>query len=258
MNLEDNANDKSSLLTGGDQYDLLVNWNKRIKHEIPFLDDMLKQNDVPVKTILEIGCGTGHHTKSLVELGYQLTGIDIDESMIEKARSRAKAADFLVMDFLDSPKMIKQKFNAIISLGNSIGLIASSSNFDEVISRFPQFLEVSNSIIIFHLLNTEKSREGWSTPRTIQTETGEFLFLRGFSTSKNFVHPQILTLFKEKDKEKWIITSTGKANIPRITNKDMTSLLESHNFHDLQIYGDYQKQIFDPKISVDMIIVAHY
>jgi len=258
MNLEDKALDKSSLLTGGEQYDLLVNWNKRIKHEIPFLDDMLKQHDVPIKTILEIGCGTGHHTKALVDLGYKLTGIDIDESMIEKARSRTKTADFLVMDFLDSPKVIRQKFNAIISLGNSIGLIASSSNFDEVISRFPKFLKVSNSIIIFHLLNTEKSREGWSTPRTIQTETGEFLFLRGFSTSKNSVHPQILTLFKEKSKENWIITSTGKASIPRITRKDMISLLESYNFHDIQIYGDYQKQIFDPNTSVDMIIVAHY
>ena len=125
MNLEDNAIDKSSLLTGGEQYDLLVNWNKRIKHEIPFLDDMLKQNDVPVKTILEIGCGTGHHTKALVELGYQLTGIDIDESMIEKAKNRAKAANFLVMDFLDSPQKVKQKFNAIISLGNSIGLLSN-------------------------------------------------------------------------------------------------------------------------------------
>ncbi len=258
MNLEDNTIDKASLLTGGEQYDLLVNWNKRIKHEIPFLDDMLKHNNVPVKTILEIGCGTGHHTKALVDLGYKLTGIDIDESMIERARSRTKTADFLVTDFLDSPIIIKQKFNAIISLGNSIGLIASSSNFDEVISRFPKFLEVSNSIIIFHLLNTEKSREGWSTPRTIQTETGEFLFLRGFSTSKNSVHPQILTLFKEKSKENWIITSTGKASIPRITRKDMISLLESYNFHDIQIYGDYQKQIFDPNTSVDMIIVAHY
>jgi SAM-dependent methyltransferase len=248
----------SSLLQGGKQYDLLIDWNRRIKYEIPFLEFFLKQLDPPVKDILEIGCGTGHHAKALLNYGYNLTGIDIDKSMIEEAKKRAKKANFIVMDFLDSTQVIKNKFNAIISLGNSIGLIASSSDFDSVISRFPNFLYASNSIIMFHLLNTEKVREGWSNPRTISNDEGEFLFLRGFSTSKYFIHPEILTLFRETASDDWILFTTGKAKIPRINQKEMISLLERYGFHDVQFFGNYQREIFDPINSVDMIIVARY
>ncbi len=249
---------ESSLLEGGKQYDLLINWNKRIKTEIPFVEFFLKQTDPPVKDILEIGCGTGHHAKALLNLGYNLTGIDIDKSMIEEAKKRAEKADFLLMDFLDSTRVIKKKFNAIISLGNSIGLIASSSSFNKVINRFTHFLYSSNSIIIFHLLNTEKERVGWSNPRYISNNEGEFLFLRGFSTSEFYIHPEILTLFKATTSDDWILYSTGKANIPRIKQKEMNSLLEKYGFYDIQFFGNYRHEIFDPINSIDMITVARY
>ncbi|MFX0086723.1 MAG: hypothetical protein ACFFAU_13710, partial [Candidatus Hodarchaeota archaeon] len=178
--------------------------------------------------------------------------------MIEEAKKRANKADFFIMDFLDSTRVIKKKFNAIISLGNSIGLIASSSSFKNVINRFTHFLYSSNSIIIFHLLNTEKMREGWSNPRSISNDEGEFLFLRGFSTSEYYIHPEILTLFKATKSDDWILHTTGKANIPRINQKEMKSLLEKYGFYDIQFFGNYKREIFDPLNSIDMITVAHY
>ncbi|MHA1968923.1 MAG: class I SAM-dependent methyltransferase [Candidatus Hodarchaeales archaeon] len=249
---------ESSLLTTGRHYDLLINWNRRIKLEIPFIEYFLKNFGQDIRNILEVGCGTGYHAKALTDLGYKITGIDINESMIEQARLRAKNAKFHAMDFLEPSTVIKTNFEAIISLGNSIGLITSASNFEEVVSRFPQYLNPSKSILIFQLLNTEKEREGWSNPRTVINEDGEFVFLRGFSTSKNYIHPEILTLFRAETDKEWSFHSTGKANIPRISKKDITSLLKIHGFYEIQIFGNYQRDQYDSGTSIDMIVVAKF
>ncbi|MBM4399286.1 MAG: class I SAM-dependent methyltransferase [Candidatus Cloacimonetes bacterium] len=49
--------------------------------------------------ILDIGCGTGRHSIELAKRGYTVTGIDLSESMLAKARSQAEAAGVNV-DFI--------------------------------------------------------------------------------------------------------------------------------------------------------------
>ena len=48
--------------------------------------------------ILDIGCGTGRHSIELARRGYQVTGVDLSESMLERAREKARAAQ-LGIDF---------------------------------------------------------------------------------------------------------------------------------------------------------------
>ncbi len=42
--------------------------------------------------ILDIGCGTGRHAIELARRGYAVTGVDLSESMLSRARTRAAAA----------------------------------------------------------------------------------------------------------------------------------------------------------------------
>ena len=48
--------------------------------------------------ILDIGCGTGRHAIELTRRGYNITGIDLSESMLERARQKALDAG-LNIDF---------------------------------------------------------------------------------------------------------------------------------------------------------------
>ncbi|UCE13253.1 MAG: class I SAM-dependent methyltransferase [Candidatus Heimdallarchaeota archaeon] len=250
---------KSSLLVGGEHYNLLINWDKRLSIEMPFLMDFIKDIKPSVKTILDLGCGTGHHTQILQKkYGYQVTGVDIDQSMIEEARKQVPNAELLVQDFMDPEALTGRLFDAIISLGNSVGLIGAAHNgFKGIISKFFQVLRKSHGILIFHLLNTEKEREGWSPPRSVVTDNGEYIFLRGFTTTEKFIHPEIITLFQSQDNKEWEMITTGKTNIPRISYKSMVSLLQEVGFTDVRVFGDYNKSPFDPLSSVDMITIGY-
>lgn len=46
--------------------------------------------------ILDVGCGTGRHSLELAKRGYNVTGIDLSESQIKKAREKAKASGLMV------------------------------------------------------------------------------------------------------------------------------------------------------------------
>ena len=41
--------------------------------------------------ILDVGCGTGRHSIELAKRGYKITGIDLSESMLQKAKDKAKS-----------------------------------------------------------------------------------------------------------------------------------------------------------------------
>ena len=61
-------------------------------------------NEINKKEVLEIGCGTGHWTSFLSELGLKVTGIDISEKMLEKAKSKnIPNATFEVHDATNLP-----------------------------------------------------------------------------------------------------------------------------------------------------------
>ena len=44
------------------------------------------------KKILDIGCGTGRHAVELAKRGYEVTGLDLSETQLRKARTKAAEA----------------------------------------------------------------------------------------------------------------------------------------------------------------------
>lgn len=59
--------------------------------EVDFLENEINK-DKNCK-ILDIGCGTGRHDVELAKRGYDVTGIDLSPSMIEKAKENARRAN---------------------------------------------------------------------------------------------------------------------------------------------------------------------
>lgn len=82
-----------------DHYDEEI-FTQATDQEVAFLIEQLK---LPKgASILDVGCGTGRHSVALAQHGFAVTGIDLSDDMLEKARSRAAAvgtkATFLQRD----------------------------------------------------------------------------------------------------------------------------------------------------------------
>jgi 2-polyprenyl-3-methyl-5-hydroxy-6-metoxy-1,4-benzoquinol methylase len=68
--------------------------------------------------IIDIGCGTGRHAIELTKRGYQVTGIDLSDSLLERAKEKAKDQnlniDFQKHDARNLP--FKEEFDLAIML----------------------------------------------------------------------------------------------------------------------------------------------
>ena len=77
--------------------------------EVDFIEQELEHDRA--KTILDIGYGTGRHSIELAKRGYQVTGVDLSEGQLARAREKAAAAGVSVdfrqcdareLDFVDA------------------------------------------------------------------------------------------------------------------------------------------------------------
>ena len=88
------------------------------------------------KTVLDLGCGTGGHIFPMIKRGYQVTGIDKSEFMLDSARRKAKEKN-LPVEFIegDITKMkMKKKFDAIISMFAVVGYQTSNKDLEGMFS----------------------------------------------------------------------------------------------------------------------------
>lgn len=68
-------------------YDLLYG-DKDYAGEAGFAHGLLQKHAPGVRTILELGCGTGAHAVHLVKEGYEIHGVDLSTEMLARGRER--------------------------------------------------------------------------------------------------------------------------------------------------------------------------
>lgn len=98
-------------------YDLLYS-DKDYQREVEYIDDLIKNNFIDTKTVLDMGCGTGKHAELLYNKGYSVHGIDLSEDMLKIARTRRKGKEDKLNFSHSNIKALHldKKFDVIISL----------------------------------------------------------------------------------------------------------------------------------------------
>ena len=111
-------------------------------------------HDKTVK-ILDVGCGTGRHAIELAKRGYQITGVDLSESQLKRAREKAKESnvhiDFHRHDARNLP--FKNEFDvAIMMCEGGFPLMETDEMNFEILKNVTKSLK-SPGKIIFTTLN---------------------------------------------------------------------------------------------------------
>ena len=102
-------------------YDLLYQ-DKDYEKEAQFIQRLIQNHAPQAKSILEFGCGTGHHAYLLANDGYFVHGIDQSSEMLERANSRIVESPQSVGDRLSFSQgdireiRLNRQFDVITSL----------------------------------------------------------------------------------------------------------------------------------------------
>lgn len=88
----------------------------------------------PGAHILDAGCGTGRVAIRLAELGYDVVGLDIDESMLAVARRQAPDLTWVLGDLARLPAQVSERapYDLVGMAGNVVPLLAPGTLDDAV------------------------------------------------------------------------------------------------------------------------------
>jgi len=121
--------------------------------ECDFIEKEINYNKA--MKIIDIGCGTGRHSIELSKRGYSMTGIDLSESLLAKAREKAKnkglQIDFLRHDARNLP-FEKQFDVAIMMCEGGFPLMETDEMNYEILKNVSKSLK-DKSKFIFTTLN---------------------------------------------------------------------------------------------------------
>lgn len=99
-------------------YRRLVRWPERIDREWPFLRRALGVRG----RVLDLGCGTGEHSRFLAAQGFEVVAIDASPAMIAKATDSPvpRNLSFVQGDIADVATLADGEFDGAICLGNTL------------------------------------------------------------------------------------------------------------------------------------------
>lgn len=131
-------------------YDYLVlNINKN-DYEIKQITNATELNGKSV--VLDVGCGNGHHVSKLAEEKLRVIGIDISDSMIQKAKEKYPGLNFVKGDVLNQSQFKNNTFTHILCLYFTIYYFKDK----DVFFRNCMDWLMPGGFLIVHIVNREK------------------------------------------------------------------------------------------------------
>ena len=129
-----------------EMYKQLLNYDE----EHRFYDSVLKKYDR--HSILEIGCGSGMLARRFLKDGYDYTGLDLSNEMLDIARSEVKTDKFVQGDMRNLS--INRQYDSVLITGRSI---AYNIENEEVLNTFTGIHKVlkNNGLLIFDFFEAD-------------------------------------------------------------------------------------------------------
>jgi len=126
-------------------YDLIYHWKDYEKEADSIKDLIKKYKKSDGNKLLDVGCGTGKHLEYF-EDEFSLVGIDINNEMVEVAKTKFKDAIFEQGDMIDFN--LKTEFDIILCLFSSIGYVKTYPNLEKTIKNFANHLKKDGVLIV--------------------------------------------------------------------------------------------------------------
>jgi len=252
-------------------YDVMVDWDKRLAREIPFLEQVFADTG-EVRRVIDVGSGTGRHAVALARLGFEVTGVDPDAEMLDQARANAEASGvdvaFVEGGFGDLAGLGLDMADAVICTGNALPHVGGLAGLGAALRDFAAVLR-PGGVLVVHLLNHERLLEARprSLPPVVRDKAGgTVVFLRLFEYDPPEAPERIWVEFVTDAKDAsaamagdpdlgWSVTANRSAHTA-IPFPVLREALERSGFGGVRAYGDHSGKEYEPSRDESIIVTA--
>ncbi len=216
-------------------YDQVNGWGK----DDEFFLALLKK--INVKTIADLGCGTGRLTTHFAEAGYQITAIDPNEEAIEYAKSKEYHGE-VTWIVGDSTNLKTNTYETVIMTANVAQVFLTEESWKNVVADAFRALKPGGHFIFDTRNPLAKVWEEWEKDTTPDVATdlvnGEPLEIW---TQYEGLVDDVFTFYETVKR-----TRTGevviheKMQLKFRTQEAIYESLKKEGFSQIQVYGDWE------------------
>lgn len=186
--------------------------------------------------IIDIGCGTGRHSIELTKRGYKVTGIDLSESQLERAKEKAKAQnlqiDFQKHDARNLP--FKNEFDlAIMLCEGAFSLMETDEMNYEILKNVAKSLKDSGKLIFTTLNGLFPLYHSVEEFCASKTEEGNATYNRSNTFDLMTFRDHNITTVEDDFGNKKELECNERFYVP----SEITWLLKTLGFKKIDIYG---------------------
>lgn len=241
-------------------YRRLIAWPERIEREWPFLERIFPAG----ARLLDLGCGTGEHSRFLASKGFDVTGIDASPSMLEKATDSPVPPNlrFVAGDIADVASLTEGVFEGALCVGNTLPHLLD----DAALARLAEGLRARlapAAPLVLQILNYERilQKKLRSLPLNFRGEDagdGEVVFLRLMTPrpgGRLVFTPTTLRYRPSGDPPVEVVNSRN-VELRAWTRPEVEAALMSAGFSRTERHGTIADVPYVPDESTDLVLVA--
>lgn len=233
-------------------YDSLMADASHVKRA-EFLMKRFRESAIPVRTVLDLACGTGTIACLLAQSGYEVTATDGSEEMLTQAVQKASELENPPL-FLHQtmPRLrLAEPVDAAISTLDSLNYLTREQDIRETFRRVFRWLKPGGSLI-FDVNSPHKLRR--MDGRVYMDETEEsFCVWRTFFSEKKRVCTYQVDLFTLQEDGLW--ERDFEEHRERAwTEEELRAYLADAGFAEITVHGDMTRR--PPKADEDRWIIT--
>jgi 2-polyprenyl-3-methyl-5-hydroxy-6-metoxy-1,4-benzoquinol methylase len=239
--------------TLADEYDSMTSFKQRLAKEEQLFRSLVEK--YKIKTALDAGSGTGVHSLLLAQSGVEVTAVDVSQKMLQLLSAHAHEKKIKVKTvkavFLNLPKKIHCKFDAIFCMGNSLVHAKTKRELKNILSNFYTLLNL-NGILFIQILNYDRIISKREIIQSIKESDGK-TFIRFYGFGKDHIDFNLLTIDRKDGVLQHKLQTT---QLRPILQKEIVGLLFKVGFKTVESFGNLMGDQYIKSKSKDLLIIA--
>ena len=205
----------------------------------------------PVRSVLELGCGTGSLTKLLAERGYAMTAVDLSPDMLTVAEQKCRGLDVRLLCQDMSRLRLPDQVDAVVSGLDSVNYVTRPASLRRTFRRVCDVLS-PGGLFLFDV-KTPAALEGADGQTYLDEDDDLFCVWRADYYPRRRVCAYGLDLFVREEDGSW--SRGGEYHEEyAYTMEELDSFLREAGFRNIKMYGD--KVMRAPKEGAQRVFFA--
>ena len=242
------------------EYRRAIAWPERIEREWPFLERVLKTAPLPL--VIDLGSGTGEHSRHLASHGFDVVGIDTSTSMLDTAASASLPDNlrFVHADIADLGAIELGQAGAAICLGNTLSYL-DHDDLKRLIQGLAAVLAADAPFVV-QVLNYDRIRAKRIRylPLNLRPdeESGDVVYLRLVELKPDgtvIFTPATLRHRPSADPPVEVMHARS-VTLHGWTWIELWDIFSSAGFERFDLYGGFDGAVFKATESMDLVAVV--